>query len=453
MINTMKTSVLVPFTVLASAAAAFAQGPLTPPPGAPAPVMKSLDQIEARTPINTLPGDATATYIITLPGSYYLTGPISGNSGKVGIRIEAVNVTIDLNGFALDSVAGSTKGITANATGGPIVIRNGILRFWPNAIDISGGADFLMKDLQITNTSSSAVLLDAHGTMENVSIRSAVASGITATATSRVKINNCRIDGVTGSQAMGISAQIADIQGCYITNVTGGGGAVRGILAQNGSVDRCTVRTITGGGAGNYAVIADRVSNSVVTEVQSTGTGGFATGIQATSSVSNCQVSGIASGGTVAYGIHSARRVADCDVSSVSGGSVINVGIEQCTQVTDNKVRLCPLGIRGTADAQITKNYVSDSTSTGIISGSNGVVTDNRLANTDNTGTGILMQGTAARCEANHVSGFLTGLSASSSVIVIRNSAGGNTTNYSTSGAVIVTPAAMGTNPFSNISQ
>ena len=447
----MKTSVLVPFTVLATAAAAFAQGPLTPPPGAPAPVMKSLDQIEARTPVNTLPGDATATHIITLPGSYYLTSAISGNTGKVGIRIEAVNVTLDLNGFALDAIAGATKGITANASGGPVIIRNGILRFWPNAIDISGGADFVMKDLQIASTTSSAVLLDAHGTMENVSIRSAAASGITATATSRVKINNCRIDGVTGGQAMGINAPLADIQDCYVTNITGTGGAVRGILAQNGSVDRCTVRTITGGGSGNYAVVADRVSNSIVTEVQSTGTAGSAKGIEA-SSVSNCQVSGIAAGGTTAYGIHNARRVEDCDVNSVSGGSILNVGIEQCTHVTDSKVRLCALGIRGTSDALISGNYISDSP-TGITSGSNGVVTDNRIANADNTGTGINMQGTAARCEANHVSGFQTGINASSSVIVVRNSAGGNTTNYATSGAVIVTPAAMGTNPFSNISQ
>ena len=111
---------------------AFAQGSLTPPTGAPTPVMKSLDQIEARTPVNTLAGDATASHIITLPGSYYLTSTINGNSGKSGIRIEADNVTLDLNGFTLEAVGGSLMGIQINLSAGQVNIRNGQLRFWPS---------------------------------------------------------------------------------------------------------------------------------------------------------------------------------------------------------------------------------------------------------------------------------------------------------------------------------
>jgi len=47
----------------------FAQGSLTPP-GAPAPMMKSLDQIEARTPIDAAhtPGDPNNQFIISAPG-------------------------------------------------------------------------------------------------------------------------------------------------------------------------------------------------------------------------------------------------------------------------------------------------------------------------------------------------------------------------------------------------
>src|SRR4051794_19207170 len=73
----------------------FGQGSLTPPPGLPAPIMKSLDQIEARTIVNATntPGDATNTFIISTPGSYYLTGNIMGASGKHGISILANNVT------------------------------------------------------------------------------------------------------------------------------------------------------------------------------------------------------------------------------------------------------------------------------------------------------------------------------------------------------------------------
>jgi len=67
--------------------------------------MKTLDQVEARTPISSLP------YTITQPGSYYLTADLQGVAGQDGIYVPVDNVTIDLNGFALIGVAGSYSGI------------------------------------------------------------------------------------------------------------------------------------------------------------------------------------------------------------------------------------------------------------------------------------------------------------------------------------------------------
>jgi len=54
---------------------AFSQGPLTPG-GTPTPTMKTLTQIEPRTPIESLP------FTITQPGSYYLTKNLAGVSGR-----------------------------------------------------------------------------------------------------------------------------------------------------------------------------------------------------------------------------------------------------------------------------------------------------------------------------------------------------------------------------------
>lgn len=45
------------------------------PPGAPAPTMKTLDQVEARTPI----GPSTDPVTISVPGSYYFAGEIATN--------------------------------------------------------------------------------------------------------------------------------------------------------------------------------------------------------------------------------------------------------------------------------------------------------------------------------------------------------------------------------------
>jgi hypothetical protein len=90
---------------------AFAQGSLTPP-GAPAPTMKSADQIEPRTIINAVntPGDSGNLFIITNSGSYYLTTNLVGVIGKSGIKITANNVTVDLNGFAVQG-PGALSGV------------------------------------------------------------------------------------------------------------------------------------------------------------------------------------------------------------------------------------------------------------------------------------------------------------------------------------------------------
>ena len=118
---------------------ACAQGSLTPP-GAPAPTMKSLDQLdskldtanakadeidaksEKRTPISSLP------VTINEAGSYYFTGNLhfTAASGDA-IKVLAPGVTIDLMGFTLSSapeVTGSAINFNGeNAQRG--VVKNG----------------------------------------------------------------------------------------------------------------------------------------------------------------------------------------------------------------------------------------------------------------------------------------------------------------------------------------
>jgi hypothetical protein len=101
---------------------AFAQGSLTPP-GAPGPSMKTLQQIEARTPISSLP------FTISASGSYYLTGNLEFSAASGDAIIIAVsNVTLDLNGFTLSSTAAVTgDAIQINADLRNVEIKNGVI--------------------------------------------------------------------------------------------------------------------------------------------------------------------------------------------------------------------------------------------------------------------------------------------------------------------------------------
>ncbi len=118
---------LAPFLFLSSAAALFAQGSLTPP-GAPGPVMKSLDQIEPRIPIDALhtPGNGESAYVITNTGSYYLTSNLNIAFGTPYlITITTNNVTVDLGGFSLLGNATTAYGIAVLNYQTNVIIRNG----------------------------------------------------------------------------------------------------------------------------------------------------------------------------------------------------------------------------------------------------------------------------------------------------------------------------------------
>ena len=120
----VKLAVLALFATFAPGPVSLrAQGSLTPP-GAPAPTMKSLDQVEARTAIT----NTSTLVIISQPGSYYLTHNLAITNGD-GIDITTNNVTLDLNGFTISSAAFPVGGngiyLTATLGSSDVTILNG----------------------------------------------------------------------------------------------------------------------------------------------------------------------------------------------------------------------------------------------------------------------------------------------------------------------------------------
>ena len=114
--NTTRASLILCLSLaLASLSILHAQtggDPTSPPSGTPARTMKSLDQIEARTPLVGFAAGVTLdpndNITISQSGSYYLTANLTVPSGDA-ITINSSGVTLDLNGFAVGSTDASGR--------------------------------------------------------------------------------------------------------------------------------------------------------------------------------------------------------------------------------------------------------------------------------------------------------------------------------------------------------
>lgn len=247
---------------------AFSQGALTPP-GAPAPTMKSLDQIEPRMPISFLPTN------ITVAGSYYVTTNLTGVSGQNGISINTSDVTIDLNGFTLSGVAGSGSGVYVTDIYTNIVVRNGTLKSWDyRGLDAEASYNSQFLQLRVSDNGDDGIaaginsvvnqctavnnLLDGIYASDGSAIQSCTATdnggfGIDANAGSM--ISGCtsvyNAGGISASTGGTISLSSARLNGgdgfegyqATIVDCTAQANSGRGILAADGSsVSRCTAR-------------------------------------------------------------------------------------------------------------------------------------------------------------------------------------------------------------------
>ena len=83
--------------VALTAAGTVWAGQLAPPAGPVAETGRFGPRVELSQA--TTPGNATTTFIIDEPGSYYVAGHITGEIGKTAISIIVSNVHLDLNGF------------------------------------------------------------------------------------------------------------------------------------------------------------------------------------------------------------------------------------------------------------------------------------------------------------------------------------------------------------------
>ena len=478
-------------------ASLHAQGSLTPPAGPPVASMKTLDQVEARTPVtaDNCPGSATAVYVISNPGSYYLTGSVTGQPGKTAIQINATSVTLDLNGFNLNAAVGSTKGITVTSQIGPVIIRNGILRNWPQqGIQCTNAIEFTIEDITVYAVSGRGIDTLGGGTIQRVSVRGARDYGIYCDGAPQSAVRDCKVENITGSGVtMGIYAPHALVSRCSVASVTGGGagGSVAGISADDGVVEACSVRSIVRNGSSsrlagieNAGTVTDCTVHTITgngpsggaspqeaagifgcsdvtrcsVSTVNGGAGQNAVGIGLSTSVSHCQVSGL-TGSLTKTGI-SGFHISDCSVYGGAGGrGIVGRNIARCTvQDCDWGLYLVHVTVAGGGECTTaTGNTILDCTDFGILVGAKqAVISSNNVHGNLSAAGSVGIQATGVfphRLEGNHVSRWATGIYApAASTLVVRNSAGGNTTDFTiAAGMPVAAITSIGTNPNANI--
>ena len=313
-------------TTLVSLATALGQGTLAPS-GAPAPTMKSLSEIECRTPIRSAP------FTISSPGSYYLTTNLTVTSGSA-ILITTHNVSLDLNGFSISSTASPASGNAIGLTGGPanILIRNGnIVSGTTNNGGIYGGPGFQsgidyntgalanvqVKDVNVKGVGSYGIYLGNYGVVERCAVKTCGAYGIAAASVKNSLALDCGNAGITGLAIEGCRGECTIGTGIWANvaaNSTGMSYSSSGVYA---NVVQCC-QGISNTGTGIYGVVTEN----------SYGTSSSGTGIVGTSlinsygySTTGTGIAGELATSCVAYGLTRAMNLHTANGCRTLGGT------------------------------------------------------------------------------------------------------------------------------------
>lgn len=413
-------TLLVRFALLVAAAPCiWAQGSLTPP-GAPAATLKTLTQVEPRTDVSTLSGTGTAVYAITVPGSYYLTSNLAGATGRDTIVVTVAGVTIDLNGFSLQSTDASRVAILATS-GVSLTVRNG--RIVGGTYGVRGTTRLVCHDLLIEGGTT----LGISGGSDSLIQRCRLSSAGIQTGT-RTLVSECTTTGSAGifadddsivthcrvSSGGIIGTDNVQILHCNVNNAP-----VFGITANDRSVIRhCNVLTTTRGGI--LVRFRCRVEHCSVTDAVGSGSdGGFTAGIECI--FESCNVTGCSVPGFVAS---SSCQFRNC-ISTTNTGHGFSCG-NQCRLVDCTASGNSGLGISTGNRGSVSGCIANANNAGGIYATGSGALLERCVAMGNTGGSGIRVDtGTVRDCEVRETQGG-AGIRASTGSVLQRNTSSFN---------------------------
>ncbi len=191
MLNRKITAILAALMCCAHASA----GPLDPPTGPITPTLRTLKEVEPRIPINqtNTPGQGTALYRISQPGSYYLTENLSIDAPyTVGIQVLTSNVTIDLSGFTIEGSASGVVGVRSSGSIWGLVVRNGTVTGCSDTgVDLGLSYGGVVRDIVATEN---GVGIDVGDDYHVVGCTAYNNADIGIDASSRCLVENCVAD-------------------------------------------------------------------------------------------------------------------------------------------------------------------------------------------------------------------------------------------------------------------
>ena len=229
-------SLLLTHALALSVCPCLLAGPLSPPAGPIAPTPGPEPRIAVNA-TNT-PGDSDSLFKITQPGSYYLTGNITGVAAKHGIEITSSGVTLDLNGFALLGVPGSLDGvsITTPGTNSVAVLNGAVLNWGDMGIDFqsSGSSrNARIENIRANGNSSTGIVPGAAAILTGCSASS---NNIGFNIGDECAMQSCT---ATFNNSNGIIAGIATaISNCAASDNSGAGFSV----SSGSSISNCSAR-------------------------------------------------------------------------------------------------------------------------------------------------------------------------------------------------------------------